>query len=48
MVMNTLIGIKRLMQDPAAYGLQIGAFDAGDSPVDFAADVSLARLVCAI
>jgi hypothetical protein len=48
MVTNTLMGIKRLMRDPAAYRLRVGAFGAGDSPVDFATDVSLARLVYAI
>ena len=33
MVTNTLMGIKRLMRDHAAYGLRVGAFGAGDSPM---------------
>ena len=45
MVTNTLMGVRQLMRDPAAYGLRGGVLDAGDSPVGIATDVSLSRLI---
>ena len=46
MVANTLIGVRRLMRDPVAYGLQ-GVFYDGYSPVAAVTDVSFSRLICA-
>ena len=47
LVTNTLMGVRQLMRNPAVYGLQGGVFDAGGLPVDFATDVTLARLLFA-